>query len=91
VLVVVAHGREIITVIALVVIVVVENVSSTERKRSHSTDPDDPDAIIGDDFLLFWVIVEVLQLSLLGEVVDAPAALANGREGAEVLDHLFPR
>jgi len=58
---------------------------ANERK----TDSDDIDAVIGDDFLLLGMIVEVLEFALLGEVVNTPTALANGWEGAEVLDRLL--
>ena len=60
---------------------------NTER----NTDSDDIDAVIGDDFLLLGMVVEVLEFALLGEVMNAPTALANRWEGAEVLDHLLSR
>ncbi len=60
---------------------------ANERK----TDSDDIDAVIGDDVLLLGMIVEVLEFALLGEVMNAPTALANGWEGAEVLDRLLSR
>ena len=55
------------------------------------TDSDNPDAIIGDVFLLFGMIVEVLEFALLGEVVNTSAAFSDGRESPQVFDRLFCR
>ena len=46
------------------------------------TDSNNPDAIIGDVFLLFGMIVEVLEFALLGEVINTSAAFSDIRESA---------
>jgi hypothetical protein len=52
------------------------------RKGAGLTDSNNSDAIIGDVVLLLGMIVEVLQFSLLGEVMNTSTALSNGRKGA---------
>lgn len=60
-------------------------------KRKGQTDSDDFDAVVGDVLLLFRVIVKVLQLALLSKVMNTPAALTDGWEGAQIFDRLLCR